>query len=187
MTDLIQRLNGALPSVRAWIATTVAGYSPNATPVAALGFERLPRYFPEAVLRDTKAVTVTRIPFPPITAVGLPELATLEQMAVAGITFNDLCLVHEGLRSESVYFHELVHAVQWTALGVDGFLLTYAAGLLQYGYARSPLETMAFDLQSQFDRGHEMACVVETVRVHALQTHAATADFFRQHGVAMGA
>ena len=187
MNELIRRLNSALPNVRAWIVTTAASYSAKATPIAALGLERLPRYFPEAVLEETRAVTVTRTPFPPIAAIGVPELASLEQMAVAGITFDNVCLVHEGLRSESIYFHELVHAVQWQTLGVDDFLLTYAAGLVQHGYARSPLEIMAFDLQSQFDRGQEIGSTAETIRAHARQTRAATADFFRQHGASMGA
>lgn len=186
MKELIQRLNSALPHVRAWILTNAAMYAANATPIAALGLERTPRYFPAAILEETKAITVSRIPFPPMSAIGVPELAGIEQMAVAGITFDNVCLVHEGLRSESVYFHELVHAVQWRTLGVDDFLLTYGAGLVQYGYARSPLEVMAFDLQSQFDRGQALGLVADTIRDHARQTRAATAELFRQHGVSMG-
>lgn len=134
-------MNSALPGVRAWIASAVAEYRPRATPVAALGFERLPLYFPEDVLQHTRALTVTRIPFPPIGAIDVPALTGLQQMA--------------------------------------DYLRAYAVGLVQHGYARSPLEIMAFDLQSQFDRGRDIASVVDTIQAHALETRAVTDDYFR--------
>ncbi len=43
--------------------------------------------------------------------------------------------------------------VPWERLGVDDFLLAYGAGLMQFGYRNSPLEKMAYFLQSGFDRG----------------------------------
>ncbi|MGD9333213.1 MAG: hypothetical protein PVJ53_18000 [Desulfobacterales bacterium] len=56
-------------------------------------------------------------------------------------------------QSESLFFHELVHVVQWDRLGIDGFLLAYGVGLMQFGYRNSPLEKIAYDLQEAFDRG----------------------------------
>jgi hypothetical protein len=155
--------------------------------VASLGFTRLPDYFSEAVLRDTRAVTVGRIPFPPIASYGLPEFASLEQMGMAGITFENLCFVHESLNSESVHFHEVVHAIQWATLGVDHFLLSYGTGLLQLGYAHNPFEAVAFDLQSQFDRGMPIPDAAGMISAHARKTRDSTADLFRQHGLPLGA
>ena len=56
---------------------------------------------------------------------------------------------------ESLHFHELVHVVQWSALGPEKFLACYADGLERFGYLRSPLELMAFRLQRRFEREAE--------------------------------
>jgi len=44
--------------------------------------------------------------------------------------------------------------VQWDHLGVDRFLMAYGAGLMQFGYRRSPLEAMAYAMQDDFDRAN---------------------------------
>ena len=180
-------MNRALPRLRGWIDDLVAEHAPQAVAVATLGFHRLPEYFPDVVLRDVQVVKVRRIPFPPVGVLGLPEFGAMEQMGITGITFGGVCFVHESFASESNQFHELVHAIQWRTLGPDDFLLTYGAGLLQYGYARSPLETIAFDLQSQFDRGQPIDGLDGEVRAHAAKTREGAAALFLQHGVAMGA
>ena len=36
--------------------------------------------------------------------------------------------------NENVYFHELIHIIQWRLLGPDRFLLAYANGLECFGY-----------------------------------------------------
>jgi hypothetical protein len=187
VADLLQRLNIALPRVRAWIADLLAEHSSRARPVDALGFQRLPEYLAGTVLSGTRAVTVDRIPFPPVAAFGVPEFASLQQMGMAGITFTDMLFVHDSLKMESVYFHELVHAVQWQTLGTDDFLLAYGAGLMTYGYANSPFEVIAFDLQSEFDRGAQIPDLGATIGDHARRTREWTAELFRYHGVVMGA
>jgi hypothetical protein len=53
---------------------------------------------------------------------------------------------------ESLHFHELVHVIQWRLLGPEKFLALYADGLERFGYRKSPLEVMAFRLQSRFQR-----------------------------------
>lgn len=71
-----------------------------------------------------------------------------------GITYKDTFFVrHLHQNTESLHFHELVHVVQWERLGVDNFLLAYAAGLMQFGYHDSPLEKMAYSLQDRFVSG----------------------------------
>jgi hypothetical protein len=75
----------------------------------------------------------------------------MEMMSLAGVTYKDTFFVCNGQQRDSLYFHELVHVVQWDRLGVDNFLLAYAVGLLQHGYEQSPLEQMAFELQARFE------------------------------------
>jgi len=76
----------------------------------------------------------------------------METMPMDGVTYKDIFFVRIGQQRDSLYFHELVHVVQWDWLGVDNFLLAYAIGLLQHGYQQSPLEQMAFQLQAGFDQ-----------------------------------
>jgi hypothetical protein len=130
---------------------------------------------------------VPRIPFPPFSSFGVPEFASLEQMAVSGITFDRLCVVHEQQATESVHFHELVHAIQWATLGPGGFMLTYGVGLMERGYAQSPLEVAAYDMQSQFDRERPIPKLVDVVAARARQARDEAAAVFRAHGLQMGA
>jgi len=169
----------ALPGVRAWIGGLRREYAEAGEPVAALGFPRLPDYFSSDVLHAARVVTVTKIPFPPIGDLGLIELVDLTQMALSGVTYDDLIFVHQSLRTERVHFHELVHAVQWRTLGVDRFLLTYGAGVIERGYAHSPLEAIAYDLQSGFDRGVALPDLESRIAAHARDTAAGYDELFR--------
>jgi len=182
MTDVFSRITAGLPLVRSWVDDVVNEHAARAIRASELDFGRLDGYFSEAVLQGTRVASVDRIPIPPLSSFGLPEFAAVEQMAVAGITFKDLCLIHQSLASESVHFHELVHAVQWRALGVDDYMLTYAVGLLQYGYAQNPLEVVAYDLQSQFDRHLPAADAEAIITSEARRARDAAHAQFRQHG-----
>ncbi len=151
--DLIRRFHAALPEVRQWIDELLDEHRGRARAVNSLGCERLPACFPPELLERAKAVTLPRVPFPPIDRFGLPELAPVQQMSFAGITFKDTCFLLEDRASESLYFHELVHVVQWARLGVDNFLLAYGIGLIQFGYNQSPLEQLAYTLERSFEDG----------------------------------
>jgi len=63
----------------------------------------------------------------------------------------------------------MVHVVQWERLGIDNFLLAYGTGLLQYGFRDSPLEEMAYSLQSGFESG---SLSMDTVEIIQQQTDA---------------
>jgi len=151
--DIIQRFHAALPSVRHWIDQFLNDHAARARKVSTLGFERLSASLPHEVLQNAKVVTLPRVPFPPVDRFGLPELAPIQQMSFAGITFKDTFFIQEGQSSESLHFHEMVHVVQWARLGVDNFLLAYGVGLFQFGYEQNPLEQMAYALQANFDNG----------------------------------
>ncbi len=186
MTDFLQRLNRLLLRARVWVDTLHAEHAAQAMPVAEAGFLRLPQYFPESVLRETRVVRVKKVPFPAFSKAGLPELAMLEHMPISAITFRDLIFVHADVATESTYVHELCHAVQVRTLGMDDYLLSYVVGAIQHGYAKNPFEITAFDLQSQFDRDVPVADAVTAIGADALRARESAVEFFRLHDVPMG-
>ena len=111
----------------------------------------------------------------------------MADMPMAGITFRNMDFVHPSYSSEGVHFHELVHVVQWSTLGVREFLLTYALGIAQYGYAESPLEAIAFDLQSKFENETAPPSIADRIARHAVETRQAASIVFRTHGLELGA
>jgi len=169
-----------------WVDTLHAEHGAQAMPVAEAGFPRLPQYFPESVLRETRVVRVKKVPFPSFSKAGLPELAMLEHMPISAITFGDLIFVRADVATESTHAHELCHAVQVRTLGMDDYLLSYVVGAIQHGYAKNPFEITAFDLQSQFDRDVPVADAVTAIGADALRARESAVEFFRLHDVPMG-
>ena len=163
--DVIRRLYAALPQVRAWIDQLLETHSANARKVSTLGFNRLASCYPADLLERARVVSVERTPFPPVSQFGLPEFAHLQGRQFEGITFKNTFFVVKGREFESLHFHELVHVVQWSRLGVDNFLISYGLGLHQFGYEQSPLEQMAYSLQDLFERGsvpNDLVRVIES-------------------------
>jgi len=152
-TAVLDRFHAALPRVRQWIEHTLERSEPQAVPVSSLGLPRLARHYPLGLLRTTKAVHVPSTPIPPLGRLGLDELVEMERRSFAAITFRDRVFVVPSEASESLYFHELVHVVQWARLGVERFLWVYGLGLLEHGYRQSPLERMAYRLERGYQRG----------------------------------
>ena len=187
MTELLVRMQRALPHVRSWIDELHAKHSDHATAAHTLGFVKVARWFPESLLQDARAVAVDEVPFPPVSAYGLPEFETMASMNMAGITFGRMYFVRQSCFIESVHFHELVHVVQWQTLGVDEFLLTYALGVARHGYAQSPLEAIAYELQSRFERDETPGEVIDRVASHARRARDAAAEVFGRSGLTMGA
>ena len=93
-----------------WIQKTLAEHATSAQPVASLGFSRLPHYYDETTLVSAKVVSVSRVPVPPLSAMGLDRFKDFERIDVAGITYLDTYFVREEhAHDESLHFHELVH------------------------------------------------------------------------------
>jgi hypothetical protein len=151
--DMIRRFYAALPQVREWIDHLLESHASSMRKVSTLGFAGLSSCYPGDVLERAGVVSVERTPFPPVSQIGLPEFAAHEGRRFDGITFKSTFFVARGRESEALYFHELVHVVQWARLGVDNFVLAYGLGLLQFGYENSPLERMAYALEEQFKCG----------------------------------
>lgn len=154
LPDRIGKFQETLPLVREWVEATLKAHHDQAVPVNRRDYPRLRQVFPGALLKQVRAVVVAdHPPFPPLSRMGLPEFAAFEGMSISGVTYKDTFFVRNGYQTESLYFHEIVHVVQWDRLGVDHFLLAYGVGLMQSGYRNSPLEEMAYALQDGFDRG----------------------------------
>ena len=139
------------PPLVAWIRNTLAASAPVAQTVASRGFSRLPLYFTEKTLASAKVVLVEPLPIPPLRSMGLARFADFERGNFDGITYLDTFFLKPAqANNETVYFHELVHVVQWRLLGPDRFLFLYANGLECFGYRQSPLEAMAYDAETAF-------------------------------------
>ena len=139
------------PLVHTWIGETLASHSNAAKPVSSQGFVRLPRYFSAKLLASTKFITIDKIPMPPLSKLGLTRFAQFEFGDFDGVTYLDTFFLKRGRATdERLYFHELIHIVQWSLLGPERFLATYADGLEKYGYRDSPLEVMAYNAEATF-------------------------------------
>jgi hypothetical protein len=171
-SDLFARLTRALPLMECWIRDLHAAHGSRAQPVSCLGFARLADVWPRALLDEALAVSVERVPYPPVSALGLPELEPMAQARWSGITFGDMYFVDEDDTTEATHFHELCHVVQWKTLGAREFLLTYALGLFEHGYRQSPLEAIAYRLQRAFEAGLPQPDLVDVVAAHARSAHA---------------
>jgi hypothetical protein len=151
-----QEFQSVYPIVIDWVRQTLAIHQLNAKAVASRGFPRLPHYFSGELLGSTKYVVVERVPMPPLSTIGLHRFAEFEKADYDGITYLDTFFVkNRSARSERLYFHELIHAVQWRLLGPERFLAAYATGLETFGYRESPLERMAYDAEMEFVRSSE--------------------------------
>jgi hypothetical protein len=134
-----------------WIRTTLTATAHMAQSVASRGFSRLPLYFTEKTLASTKVVLVDPLPMPPLSSMGLVRFADFERGNFDGITYIDTFFLKPfQSKNENMYFHELVHVIQWQLLGPDRFLFSYANGLECFGYRQSPLEAMAYDAETAF-------------------------------------
>ena len=129
----------------------MVGYESQAKAVVTTGFPRLPLYFRKDFLASAKFVVVDRVPVPPLASMGLEQFSEFEKDDYGGITYLDTFFVKEGhVADEGLYFHELIHVIQWRILGPELFLATYADGLARFGYRNSPLEVMAYNAEATF-------------------------------------
>jgi hypothetical protein len=161
-------LAGKLPLIRDWIEDTVAAYTSQAIPMFDLDLPHLGRYFPSELLREAKTVHLSELlPLPPLNEIGLEGFSRAEDLATyEATTYGNTIFLLENHQSEVLYFHELVHVLQWKRLGKEHFLFAYISGLLEFGYLHNPMEKMAFSLQEEFRRGELPADVTE--RIHHL-------------------
>ena len=173
--------------MRQWVAALHLTHAPQAIPVSKAGFPTLAQWFPPDLLDRAQTVATPTMPFPPVAAYGVPEFEAMATMPMSGITWGDLYFVDPARATAGVHGHELVHVVQWSTLGVDDFLLTYAVALALHGYEQSPLEKVAFELQANVESGTPVAAAVEGIARHAIAARDEATAVFRAQGTRWGA
>jgi hypothetical protein len=147
------KLAPLLPRARRWVREALVAHAHLAQPVMAFDqSSNLRGWFDPQVLADARFIAVSRVPVPPMEQWGIVRGDQLLSDP-AGITFANTFFVRDGACTASLFFHELVHVVQWRVLGEARFLLLYGLLLAERGYREHPLERMAFDLQACFDAG----------------------------------
>jgi hypothetical protein len=157
------------PLVLDWIQQTIAKHEHSGKIVGARGFKRLPLYFSQELLNTTKVVTVSRVPIPPLSSMGLHRFGDFERGDFDGVTYlHTYFIKRTKAADEELHFHELIHIVQWQFLGPERFLKLYADGLERYGYQDSPLERMAYAAQAEFSRS-KLAFDAQTLVLHELR------------------
>lgn len=86
--------------------------------------------------------------YPQLRSLGIRNAPAFSKMS--GITFQNV-IVHVDSLSCTLLFHELVHAVQYKHLGLQGFAQRYVRGFLSGGsYEEIPLEKQAYELEAKF-------------------------------------
>ncbi len=180
--NILQQFRNALPRIKQWIYDLLDKNAERAHTVSALGFTRLHTCFSQELLESTKVVTLSQVSFPPLARFGLDKLGKfIQEISPVGITYkNTIFLQKDQATDEHLCFHEVVHIVQWGRLGIDCFLLAYAMGLLQClylqcEYEESPLERMAYELDSKF--AEDEALPSELVRAIQIDTDNIWAPF----------
>ncbi len=144
-------------------------YSLQAKPLTDEHKAALQPYFPSEVLDRVRLCVLrdTRVPNPSMYAMakmmGIRNLPDFSGMAA--ITFVDVIVSHQEV-TDTLLFHELVHAVQYAQMGVKEFSLRYIQGFIQGGsYEEIPLEKHAYLLEGRFSQnGGAPFSVAEEVR-----------------------
>jgi hypothetical protein len=166
-----EEFQAVFPYFMDWIARALEVHAGEMQTVASKNFPRLPQYFSSNLLNAAKVVVVDRVPMPPLTSLGLTQFAEFERSDNSGVTYLDtFFLQRERANDEALYFHELIHVVQWRLLGPATFLAAYAAGLEAWGYRNSPLEVMAYDAEAEFIRAEAVFDAERLVAKNLQQT-----------------
>lgn len=150
---IINSLRPYLPAVKSWINTLLGESSLVITPLADLKFKRLVKYYSPDFLAQVKIVIVDQIPRIPLHSMGLFQLSHFENLDAVGITYLNTIFIRSDYKHEEwLYFHELVHVLQWREFGYDDFLLAYGLGLIKYqhNYSLTPFERMAYGNDALF-------------------------------------
>lgn len=149
-----QQIAAFMQQVAEYVRAQRAHYSGRAVPLAFS--EIWSRFFASVDLQRIRIVQPgqERVPNPPFYAdlemlgfSGLPNFTTM-----AAITFDDVVVFHDPLTPQLI-FHEMVHVVQYRLLGIDEFARLYVRGYLHGGYAGTPLEVCAYQLDGRFIMG----------------------------------
>lgn len=154
-----------------WVTSERSRLRPLAEPLPVDALGALSPYFPDACLTAARFCFVAEISNPPFYAAlsGLGLGVPLDFRRMTGITFMDTIAISKRFLPQSpqelleLLFHEMVHVVQYSVLGVQRFVSEYVYGWAKSGerYQAIPLEVQAYQLQSRFSAKFPTAFSVE--------------------------
>jgi hypothetical protein len=154
-----QQIDTFIVQTSSWIQSQQNIYRPQSKYIPIEIRARIATYFDSFVIDNAQFIIVTSIENPPffsdLLSLGIP-LNTLNFSSMSGITFIDTFLLKWSKipfdQIVSLFFHELVHVVQYALLGLDRFSREYICGYISsdYDYSKIPLERIAYDLENQF-------------------------------------
>jgi len=132
-------------------------YSAQSHPLSETQIRAMQPFFPSDLLGKVNLCVLQgqRILDPPfysmLKIIGFRNLPEFSRMAA--ITFVDVIVAQQEV-TDSLLFHELVHATQYHLLGAPKFAELYVNGFLSGGsYEEIPLEKHAYELEARFQQG----------------------------------
>lgn len=156
-----------------WVAARRWAWRRSARMLSEAERSSLAGHYSESLLRRVRITEVDRIDlWAPLSRLGehLAKRAGGVVVSPAGLALDDLIVVATvpaaKISRASLLFHEMVHVVQWAALGRRRFLREYLSSWAAAGwsYHDIPLEEMAYELQARFDAGERFDAEAEVRR-----------------------
>jgi len=140
---------------RTWVREQRELHRPFAQPLPGPAKTMLAPFFPAPVLDKAHWRRVPAIQNPPFLADAAALGIALDFSRMEGITFDDTFLVTDaaaqGDAVDALFFHELVHVVQYNILGVDEFITQWVEGYVNSAdYYTIPLELVAYAMQMKW-------------------------------------
>jgi len=156
--SLTQLIDFLIQGGRQWIRTSQAKHRPDGRALTEDEVQAVGAFFPAPLLAHARVAEVPIIENPPFYA-DLQRLGMqipLDFTIMAGITFENTIVVSTQMKHGTPWigllFHELVHVVQYSILGIDEFINRYVMGWAANGqrYENIPLERNAYSLDARF-------------------------------------
>ncbi len=169
-----EKVVAAIDRVRQYLQDQRKTYRPQGLPLGADQRSTMKSFFTPPLLAGIRIVELRnhRISNPPFyveaKALGLTNLPDLAHMA--SLTFEDV-VTFPGEITDRRLFHALVHAVQFTVLGLERYTELFVRGFLRTGsHVSVPLEKHTFSLESKFaENPHKPFSVEEMVKLWTKQ------------------
>jgi hypothetical protein len=151
-------LPAAVAKTEEWIKEMRDRHWATARPIGVNERNALDRHFEASLLDSTRVKEVTEVEKPVFYDGLRSQLAfvgmrfNFQFATLSGITLGDCILVRESPVTTDLLFHELVHAEQYSQLGIPRFAAAYVRGFAESGFVHEeiPLEKIAYSLADRF-------------------------------------
>ncbi len=143
-----------------WVQEERTEQRPHAEPLTDSEKQLYAPFFPPEVLEEARVRAVDSMPSPRfLSKIRHKGQRVFNFRRAVGLALDDTLLLRGAdvpagsPARRSVLFHELVHSVQYQALGVESFMQLYLASLVanDYSYPNVAFEHQAFELQHRFN------------------------------------